>query len=51
LGASHEITPEPSDEEREAILAALAAQQEERQSGSSWSDALLPGRGGEEAEP
>jgi hypothetical protein len=49
--ASYEITPEPSEEERAAIVAALAAERDERGSGSSWSDALLPFRDGEEDEP
>jgi len=47
----YEITPEPSEEERAAILAALSAEQDEHRSGSSWSNALLPTRGGEEDEP
>jgi len=49
--ASYEITPEPSDEQRAAILAALAAEQDERRTGSSWSDALLPARSADDDEP
>jgi hypothetical protein len=45
------ITPEPSRDEREAILAALAAEEAERPAVSAWAEALLPARGGEEDEP
>jgi hypothetical protein len=48
--ASYEISPEPSEDERAAILEALAAEEAERRA-SRWSDALLPARGGEEEEP
>jgi hypothetical protein len=48
---SYEISPEPSDEERAAILEALAAEEAERRLASPWSDAPLPARGGEEDEP
>jgi len=39
-----EITPEPTDEEREAILAALADDDGEPEPGSAWAEALLPPR-------
>jgi hypothetical protein len=46
------ITPEPDSAEREAILAALAAEEAERQGvASQWAEALLPARGGGEDEP
>jgi hypothetical protein len=48
---SYEITPEPTEEERAAILEALAAEQSDRRPASPWSDALLPTRDGEENEP
>jgi hypothetical protein len=48
---SYEITPEPTEEERAAIAEALAAEQVERRRSSSWADALLPRRDGEEDEP
>jgi hypothetical protein len=48
---SYEISPEPSEAERAAILEALAAEEAERRGASPWSDALLPARGGEEDEP
>jgi len=41
------ITPEPDDDERRAIVEALAAEAAERES-SPWADALLPNREGEE---
>jgi hypothetical protein len=47
---SYEISPEPSEDERAAILEALAAEEVGRRA-SPWSDALLPARGGEEDEP
>jgi hypothetical protein len=47
---SYEISPEPSEEERTAILEALAAEEAERRA-SPWSDSLLPARGREEDEP
>jgi hypothetical protein len=37
-----EITPEPDEAERKAILAALADVAAERPGGSAWSAALLP---------
>jgi hypothetical protein len=37
-----EITPEPSEEERRAILAALAADDAEREGESSWAEPGLP---------
>jgi hypothetical protein len=46
-----EITPEPSEEERLAISAALAADETERKSDPSWPQALLPSRGDEPDEP
>lgn len=47
----YEITPDPTEEEREAIVKALAAEEAERRHGSAWGDALLPGRSGERDEP
>jgi hypothetical protein len=48
---SYEITPEPSEEERAAILEALAAEKSDRRPASPWSNALLPARDGEENQP
>ena len=45
------ITPEPGDAEREAILAALAAEEADRPDASGWAEALLPARGDHEVEP
>jgi hypothetical protein len=38
------ITPEPSDEERAAIAAALELESSEAESHSRWQEALLPVR-------
>jgi hypothetical protein len=38
-----EITPQPSDQERAAIEAALVQDVQEERT-SAWADALLPGR-------
>ena len=46
-----EITPQPDEAEREAILAALAAEQAEQRAASEWAAALLPVRNDEESEP
>ena len=47
-----DITPEPDEEEREAILAALAADAAAAApAASGWADALLPARDGEGGEP
>jgi hypothetical protein len=43
-----QITPEPDEAERNAILAALAADEAERPAVSEWSAALLPDREDEE---
>jgi hypothetical protein len=45
------ITPEPDEAERAAILRALAAEERERPPAFDWAQALLPVRGGDEAEP
>jgi hypothetical protein len=45
------ITPDPSEAERDAILAAFAAEETERPVVSAWAEALLPTRGEEEDEP
>lgn len=45
----YEITPEPDEDERQAILAALAAEVEEREL-SPWAQALLPRRDGDDAD-
>ena len=39
-----EITPEPDEAERKAILAALAAEDADRPADSAWAEAFLPGR-------
>jgi hypothetical protein len=39
-----EITPEPDEAERKAILAALAAAEAEQPAASEWSAVLLPVR-------
>ena len=46
-----DVTPEPDEAERQAILAALAADEGERPAASEWAAALLPPRNDEEAEP
>ena len=46
-----EITPEPDEGERKAILAALAADDGEQPAASKWAAALLPARNDEEPEP
>lgn len=45
-----QITPEPDEAERAAILAALAAEEAEQQPLSPWARALLPSRDEEELE-
>lgn len=42
-----EITPEPSEEERQAILAALAEEEDGARPDSAWTRSLLPPRAGE----
>ena len=39
-----QITPEPDEAERKAILAALAAEETEQPEASEWAAALLPAR-------
>ncbi len=39
-----EITPEPNEAERRAILAALAAEEAEQSGTSEWAAGLLPTR-------
>jgi hypothetical protein len=47
-----QISPEPDAAERQAILAALAAEEAEQRSASSeWAAMLLPARDGEDSEP
>jgi hypothetical protein len=46
-----EITPKPDAVEREAILAALAAEDTKERRASPWAEALLPRRDGDEDEP
>ena len=46
-----QITPEPDDAERQAILAALTAEEDERATVSEWASAALPVRDSEESEP
>ena len=42
-----EITPEPTDEERAAVEAALALEIRTKERSSPWADGLLPQRDGE----
>lgn len=44
MGVTLEITPEPEEDERKAIVAALAAEEAEREPDSPWARALLPSR-------
>jgi hypothetical protein len=46
-----QITPEPDDAERKAILAALAAEAAEQPAVSAWAAATLPARAADDAEP
>jgi hypothetical protein len=46
-----EITPEPDAAEREAILAALTAEDGAEPPASPWAESLLPRRDGDEDEP
>jgi hypothetical protein len=47
-----DITPEPSEDEREVILAALAAAEAAKQPAvSGWAEALLPARNGKDGSP
>jgi len=39
-----QITPEPDEAERKAILAALAAEEAEQRGASEWAAALRPAR-------
>ena len=48
---SPQITPEPDEAEREAILAALAEDEKEQPQVSGWAEALLPARVWESDEP
>jgi hypothetical protein len=45
------ITPEPDEAERQAILAAFAAEDAEQPTVSEWVAALLPARDEDEREP
>jgi hypothetical protein len=45
---SYQITPEPDEAERQAILAALDGEAAERLSESEWAAALLPDRDDDE---
>jgi hypothetical protein len=47
----HEISPEPDEAERAAILAALAAEEAEQPQASPWAQSALPERSGEAEEP
>jgi hypothetical protein len=42
--ATAHITPEPDEDERNAILAALAGEAAEQPHCSAWAEALLPAR-------
>jgi hypothetical protein len=46
-----QITPEPEEEERKAILAALTAEEAEQPAVSKWAATLLPTRDEGEREP
>lgn len=46
-----EITPEPDEKTREAILAALAEEDEEHPPASPWAERLLPRREDELPDP
>jgi hypothetical protein len=48
---SVQITPEPSDAERKAILAALAVEEAEQPPGSEWAASALPTRETDDGEP
>ena len=48
---SLQITPEPNEAERTAIVAALAAEEAERDEVSEWAAALLPRREETEHDP
>jgi hypothetical protein len=48
---SFQITPEPNEAERTAILAALAAEEAEQDAVSGWAAALLPTREEGEHDP
>jgi hypothetical protein len=49
---SVQITPEPDEAERKAILEALAAEESERSTDSAeWASAVLPARDGDHIEP
>jgi hypothetical protein len=45
-----QITPEPDEAERKAILAALAAERADEPAVSEWAAALLPARDEEQRE-
>ena len=51
VGESADITPEPDEDEREAILAALAADETAAPAASGWAGTLLPVRDGEDGAP
>ena len=48
---SVQITPEPNELERQAILEALAAEEAEQDAASEWAAALLPMREETEHDP
>jgi hypothetical protein len=48
---SADITPAPDDDERKAILAALADEEASPASGSDWAAGALPRRDGEDDAP
>lgn len=45
---NHEISPEPDEAERTAILESLAAEEADQEGISPWIKALLPHRDGED---
>jgi hypothetical protein len=47
----YQISPEPDEAERAAIVAALAADEAEQERLSPWVQAILPERSGERDEP
>ncbi|HLY86632.1 MAG TPA: hypothetical protein VKO84_09020 [Gaiellaceae bacterium] len=48
---SVEIRPEPDEDERKAILAALEAEAEAQVEASGWAALLLPARNGDDGSP
>jgi len=47
---NYDISPEPDEAERAAILEALAAEKAERDAASPWADTVLPQHDAEDGE-